>query len=145
MNVFKGSVRETWSKISSDQKRLLFAVSLTPFHFSRTLPLRNIKRLRNLKTAVFAELALITYLNTSFQKFPLWIKRISAMRSKSSDVRKNLYLNFDLLLLKEGSSECGRSETWSYVENVGTGWWRTNFKAFFISNSLFQCHLSYFV
>ena len=27
------------SKISSDQKRLFFAVSLYPFHFSRTLPL----------------------------------------------------------------------------------------------------------
>ena len=38
---FKKTKSTDRSKISSDQKRLFFAVSLyTPFNFSRTLPLR---------------------------------------------------------------------------------------------------------
>ena len=32
------------SKISSDQKRFFIALSLYPFHFSRTLPLRKFHR-----------------------------------------------------------------------------------------------------
>ena len=35
------------SKISSDQKRLFIALSLTPFHFSRTLPLSAIIDFKN--------------------------------------------------------------------------------------------------
>ena len=50
------------NKISSDQKRLFFAVSLYPFHFTRTLPLTERIYL------VVSKSKLGKYLNKNFQK-----------------------------------------------------------------------------
>ena len=39
------------SKISSDQKHLFFVVTYTSFHFSRTLPLRQLRKHKNSEVA----------------------------------------------------------------------------------------------
>ena len=58
------------SKISSDQKRFFIALSLYPFHFSRTLPLKNKKSPSqgSLEVRRRSDAYVTTKVNTSFIK-----------------------------------------------------------------------------
>ena len=71
------------------------------------------------------------------------LMRISAIWSKNFNLWKKLFF-FDFLLYKEGSSECGRSETWSYVENVGTGWYKNNLEFFYYKHLISVSYFLYF-